>query len=217
MSVNRNISEGSLRRKRTIRSAVAIVVVTVGLILSLLSYVGLFNGNVRIVEQGQVYRSAQLVSPQLDDVLRRNGIRTVINLRGYLPDDRRLRNEMRVCQQMGIKHIDISMSAEKLPKPLELHKLIVALKTSQRPLLIHCAGGSDRTGLACTLYRHICQQIPLNRAEHDQLTWRYGHIWFGSAHPMDDFFNMYRNSGNGMPIEKWADTVYPSEYLKTRK
>jgi protein tyrosine/serine phosphatase len=39
-------------------------------------------GNVHVVEPGELYRSAQLNGASLDGVLKRYGIKTVINLRG---------------------------------------------------------------------------------------------------------------------------------------
>jgi len=114
-----------------------------------------------------------------------------------------LRDEWAVCRCMGIAHIDISMSAGKL---------LIALDTLPRPMLIHCAGGSHRTGLACTLYVNIYKKMPLDEAQSSQLTWRYGHLSFGAANPMDDFFALYRQIGQGVSIRRWALNRYPGVY-----
>jgi hypothetical protein len=196
------------------RCALWILLITVSLALGALSYVGVFNGNVRVVEPGRVYRSGQLVGPQLAGLLKSRHIRAVVNLRGHLPEDARLRNERDVCARMGIAHVDISLSAGKLPPPTELLKLLNAFDTLPHPMLIHCAGGSDRTGLACALYTNIYVGLPLDRAQSSQLTWRYGHLPFGPAHPMDDFFSLYRETGQGMPIRTWISDRYPSIYTE---
>lgn len=201
----------ALFRRRLLRG-LWIALITIGIVIGALSYVGVFDGNVRVVEPGRVYRSGQLVGSQLVDTLKTNHIRSVVNLRGHLPEDARLRNEWAVCRQMGIAHVDVSMSAGKLPRPQEVRRLLIALETLPRPILIHCAGGADRTGLACTLYVNIYNGVPLDKAQSNQLTWRYGHLSFGSAHPMDDFFDLYRKTGQGMSIREWAIDRYPSVY-----
>ncbi len=187
------------------------------LLTGFLHYIGLFSGNVRVVEAHQVYRSAQLTGSQLREVLRSNGIRSVINLRGRLPQDAKLRDERAVCKEMNILHVDVSMSATALPQPAEVQKLLRALDTLPRPVLIHCAGGSDRTGLACTLYRVIERHAPLDQAQTDQLTWRYGHFAFGTAHPMDDFFQLYRESSHGMSMRSWVLHRYPVIYTRIQR
>jgi len=202
------------RWRKYARRALLALVVVLCLAWATLSYVGTLNGNVRVVEPGRVYRSGQLVGPKLVDVLRSRHIRSVVNLRGHLPEDAKLRNEWAVCRRMDIEHVDISMSAGKLPWPTELRKLILALDKLPRPMLIHCAGGSDRTGLVCALYVNMYERVPLDDAQSDQLTWRYGHLRYGSAHPMDDFFALYRKTGKGMSIRRWALDRYPKVYAE---
>ncbi|MHB1459685.1 MAG: tyrosine-protein phosphatase [Armatimonadota bacterium] len=204
-------------RWRRFRYALLGMFITVSLILGLMSYMGVFNGNVRVVDPGRIYRSAQLVDPQLAEVLKTNHIRSVINLRGHLTDDIRIRNEWATCRKMKVAHVDISMSATHLPRPTEARKLLVAFDTLPRPILVHCAGGSDRTGLACSLYMHVYKGMPLGTALHRQLTWRYGHLAFTSSHPMDDFFALYRKTGQGMSLRQWISERYPRVYAEEVK
>lgn len=185
----------------------------IGLCLALLCYVGVFNGNVRTVVSGAFYRSGQLKDPQLTNVLRSNRIKSVINLRGYSATDPDLVNEQRVCKAMGIRHVDLDMSASHLPAPGELRKLINDFDTLPYPMLIHCMGGSDRSGLVSTLYMNIRQRMPLDQAESSQLTWRYGHLSFTKAHAMDDFFSLYRHTSGDLSIREWILTRYPKIYV----
>lgn len=180
------------------------------LLLALMSYMGVFNGNVRTVEPGRFYRSGQLRGRQLSNVLESNHIKSVINLRGYSGNDIDLNEERSLCRAKGIKHVDIKMSARQLPEPNELNKLIVAFDKLPRPILVHCAGGSDRSGLASALYMNIYEHTPLNKAQSNQLTWRYGHLSFGKAHAMDDFFSLYRKTADGLSIREWIQIRYPN-------
>jgi len=45
-------------------------------------------------------------------------------------------------------------------------------------MLIHCKAGADRTGFACTLYRMIKLNEPVEKAR-ESLSWEYGHIGKG--------------------------------------
>jgi protein tyrosine/serine phosphatase len=204
-------------KKHRFRNRVCVAVVAIIFILGALSYVGVFNGNVRVVEPNQVYRSAQLRGTKLVEVLKSDHIKSVVNLRGYLPNDPRLRNEMAVCKRMGIKHVDVKMSAIHLPQPIEVKKLLNDFDTLPRPMLIHCAGGADRSGLACTLYLNVCKGFPLDQAESSQLTWRYGHISFLKARAMDEFFNLYRRTNSGLTMRKWVTDRYPQVYSAVAK
>jgi protein tyrosine phosphatase (PTP) superfamily phosphohydrolase (DUF442 family) len=201
-------------RKRRLRWALGLAVLTATPVLALLQYVGVFDGNIRVVEPGRVYRSAQLGGPRLRDCLRSRGIRSVINLRGYSATDPALREEATVCAQLGIVHRDVNLSAVHLPPPEELRKLMEAFDSLPRPILVHCMGGADRSGLAGTLYLTVYRGVPLDEAEASQLTWRYGHVSFGQAHPMDEFFALYRQTAKGRPLREWITGEYPKLYAE---
>jgi protein tyrosine phosphatase (PTP) superfamily phosphohydrolase (DUF442 family) len=199
------------QRKWTRRLLVTLTVMVVCLLL-LLWYVGVFGGNLRTVVAGRVYRSAQLTGRNLDTVLDSYGIRTVINLRGGGAQDGWYRSETASCAQRGVDHVDLSISAVRLPPPDELRKLLETFDKARYPVLFHCRGGSDRSGLAGTLYLHLYQGVPLDQAEARQLTWRYGHLSWGQAHPMNDFFDLYRQTSGGLGMREWILTRYPALY-----
>ena len=90
--------------------------------------------------------------------------------------------------------------------------LLKTFDTAEYPILIHCQGGSDRTGLASTIYLNLYQNIPLDSAEQQQLTFRYGHISWGITHPMNDFFDLYRSTGKGLGLRAWMMDRYPALY-----
>jgi protein tyrosine/serine phosphatase len=150
-------------------------------------------GNVHVVEPGELYRSAQLNGASLDGVLKRHGIKTVINLRGENAASPWYRDEMAAVQADGVSHIDVRMSATHEPDPATLAKLIEALRTGPKPILIHCQSGSDRTGLASAIYEVLVAGRPAAEAS-KQLSFFYGHFpyapWpFNNTPPMDTTFS----------------------------
>lgn len=187
-------------------------------------YIGVFGGNVRVVEPGKLYRSCQLtgsgydavsaraVGHGLESVLSANGIKTVLNLRAGSMKDKRYREEIEICQKLGVEHIDNTFSARSLPPPDVAAKLLDIFDHAKYPILVHCQAGSDRTGLASALYAHVYMKQPLDEATGSQLTWRYGHFRFSNTKPMDIFFDLYRETGQGMTLREWIKKKYPQVY-----
>lgn len=205
ISVNSNMTRQS---GKTLGIAAGVL----GALIFFLWFIGVLGGNVHTVVPGKVYRSAQLTGRNLDEVLQEDHIATEINLRGGNPGNGWYRSELASCRTHGAVHVDITMSARRLPQPAKLVKLLTVLDHTPYPVLIHCSAGADRTGLVCTLYENIYQNIPLDRAEREQLTWRYGHFAIGQTHAMNDFFTLYRTTGNGLDLRTWIVTRYPAVY-----
>lgn len=199
------------------------------LLIALLWWIGVFGGNVRVVVPGRVYRSAQLtgnnytadtarlIGDDLNDVLRRYHIRTVINLRGGNMTNDYYRQEITDCRRYGAVHVDISMSAHHLPPPQSLRQLLAAFDSLPYPILFHCQGGADRSGLVGALYLNIYQGVPLQEALRRELTWRYGHFAFTAAGRMNDFFALYQRTSHGLSLRDWINTVYPNLYPKVSR
>jgi protein tyrosine phosphatase (PTP) superfamily phosphohydrolase (DUF442 family) len=193
-------------------------------LITLLWYIGVLGGNVRVVDAGRFYRSGQLTGNgydgisarlagnSLDAVLTRYGIHTVICLRGGSEKDRYYRDETAICAQDHVTHVDVPFSALHLPSPETLHKMLDTFDHADYPVIVHCQGGADRTGLASTLYVHLYRHVPLDEAQQEELTWHYGHIPVQKTRRMDLFFDLYRKTGNGMDIRTWIDQKYPQIY-----
>jgi hypothetical protein len=110
----------------------------------------------------------------------------------------------------------VTFSASRLPSPQELSRLIKDLESMPQPILVHCYGGADRSGLVSTLYLNIFKGIPLDEAEGRELTWRFGHMKWFNARAMDDFFDLYRRTSQRMDLRTWINAVYPEEYERRR-
>lgn len=175
-------------------------------------FTGVYGGNVRTVDNNRVYRSAQLTGHNLDDVIKGDHIRTIINLRGGSQSDSWYRSELGSCNRYHVTHVDIGMSAEHLPPPEQLQQVLKAFDTAQYPVLFHCKAGSDRSGLVGVLYLAIYKNVPFEKAYTEQLTWRYGHYSFGTAHAMDDFIHLYEKTHGPLKMRDWIMQKYPALY-----
>lgn len=168
-----------MKAKRWLRRASVAVVLSAALVGSWAGYLRL-SGNFHVVEEGVLYRSAQLSGDDFQDKIRANGIRTIINLRGENSNEQWYVDEMKAMVSTGARHIDFPISANKDLTDTEIDHLTVLLRDAPRPVLVHCEGGADRSGLASAIYRFVIAKRPLSEAG-SQLSFRYGHFpWLGS-------------------------------------
>jgi hypothetical protein len=83
----------------------------------------------------------------LAQTLRDHEIKTVLNLRGPNEFEAWYRDELSATREAGATHVDIAMSSCVWMSRVQLRAIIKTLDTVKYPLLIHCAWGSERTGL----------------------------------------------------------------------
>lgn len=146
------------------------------LILISLFFVTAFSPveNFHEVDKGKLFRSAQLDGKDFEKAIKVHGIKTIINLRGVSDSDW-YKEEMAAAKKHNVTHISIGMSAKRLPHKKDLIKLLESFESAERPILIHCQGGADRTGEASAIY----QMLYMGKSKTDalkMLTLRYFHI-----------------------------------------
>ena len=175
--------------------------------------------NRHTVISGRVYRCAQPTPADIRELTEAHGLRTIVNLRGLARDEndpasRWYFAEAQAIHDLGLSQEDITLSANRLPPPGELRRLIEVLDESEYPVLIHCKRGADRTGLAATLVRLLYTDDSLSQARR-QLWPRYGHFRFGRTAAMDYFFDRYetwlkREGLEHQPerFRHWATQIY---------
>ncbi|MGQ0567846.1 MAG: phosphatase domain-containing protein [Gemmobacter sp.] len=133
------------------------------------------SGNFAPVVEGEVYRSNQPTPERLADYQAAYGIRTVLNLRGAAPDEDWYALEKQATDALGMTLIDVPLSSTQELSDQDLRQLVDILRTAEKPILIHCRSGANRTGLAAAIYLAAIEQIGTNTAG-QQLSVRYGHV-----------------------------------------
>lgn len=130
------------------------------------------SGNFHTVIPGELYRSGQ---PDTEAIERAAalGIRTIINLRGEKPGTAWYQEEAEAAERLGITLVNFRMSARHPLSPAHGAQLLALMEGAEKPLLIHCRAGADRTGLASALY--LARAGQTDRAA-TQLTPYYGHV-----------------------------------------
>lgn len=127
------------------------------------------------IVEGRFYRSAQLDTHKLDEIIKRNGIVTVINLRGNSVGKKWFEKEQSLCETNGVSLLDVDMEETDLPRNYVLNDLIISLKKVEKPVLIHCQRGVDPTGFVSALALGIEKDPPLSVIE-AQLSHKFGLI-----------------------------------------
>jgi protein tyrosine phosphatase (PTP) superfamily phosphohydrolase (DUF442 family) len=155
-----------------------------------------------------VYRSNQPSGRQLEAINRRLGLRSVVNLRGKSKQSFYL-FEAEICSKRAIHLIDLPMSATLALSRDKLERLIDVLQTAERPMLIHCKSGADRTGLAAVLYLLLIEKRPFAEARR-QLSLSYLHVANSPAGIQDHFLRCFEaaHRASGIEFLEWMRTVY---------
>jgi len=187
-----------------------------GLLLCLLVEVGhvVFACNVHVVIPGAVYRCSQPSGDDLEWLVRKYGICTIVNLRGFRAQQDWYIDECRAANRLGVSVEDISLSAGHLPPVQEVRRLVEILDRSEYPILFHCFRGVDRTGLASVLALLLRTDLPLKKARR-ALSLRYLHLPWGRTGRLDEFFDLYEEwlqqtgqAHSRAAFRTWLQSVY---------
>jgi protein tyrosine/serine phosphatase len=166
----------------------------------------LYNNRHRISKD--VWRSAQ-PAPHHIAWAARQGIKTVVNLRGPEQTFGTRWLEQQACARRGITLADLRLRSRAAPTRAELQAVKDLLEKVEFPILVHCKSGSDRAGLMSVLVRHFHDGGPIREAI-DQLSLRYGHVRSADTGVIDAVFDRYleAEAKTGIAFWDWVQTVY---------
>ena len=105
-----------------------------------------------VVKPGILYRSGQLNPRQLAEVARRYGLRTVVN---FQVPGREVEEERGLARSLGLEFLNLPMPGDGFGKEAQFREVLAACDDpARRPVLVHCARGTCRTGASVALYRY---------------------------------------------------------------
>ncbi len=151
---------------RHIRATTALLTLLAGLFISFTALAAeKLPENFHRVTQA-LYRSAQ-PSAEGMRALEKAGVRTVLNLRQWHDD-----NEEAKGTSLALYRVKINTAAFKED---ELVAALRILHHAEKPALVHCWHGSDRTGLVVSLYRMVFENATKTEALTELRNPAYGH------------------------------------------
>lgn len=141
------------------------------------------------------------------------GIKTILTLRGGKNRPHHLL-EVEACRDFGLIFECVPMSARHAPKVHQLSAVFEVLDRIERPFLMHCKSGADRTGLVSAIYLLHYENAPLEHARR-QLSFRYIHIRRTQTGVLDFFLESFaaRHAETGIGIRDWIMTEYDEAAL----
>ena len=161
-------------------------------LVSLLFYYFFLDNRFYPVVEGRIYRSARLSDQDLKRYIQVKHIKTILNLVGRRDDKDWYKKEKEIAQKYNVQLLDIGISPHELPAIDKIYSIIEILSHAEKPMLIHCRKGVDRTGFVSALALAIEKDPPLDVIK-KQFSLRYGVFpFYRSVGPY--FFEQY---------EKW--------------
>ena len=172
--------------------------------------------NFHWIVPGKAARSSQAYAGFLGAFLKARGIRSVVNLRGPNPGHMWWRYEKRVCEKLGIAHLDPTLSSRRPPTRGMLVELLQAFDAAPIPLLLKCSGGQDRTSFAAALYLlHARGWSAFDEAQAQFAKWPYLHLprrqqlWLGM------FPQFAKEDSADRALGEWVKNDYSPERFKS--
>ena len=105
-----------------------------------------------VVAEGRLYRSGEISPPELEHVAGAYGLRTVLSLLN--PDVPESAAERRAAERLGLRWINVPLPGNGASTPAQRERIKAVLFDPEAgPILVHCAAGTNRTGLAVGMYR----------------------------------------------------------------
>lgn len=187
---------------KKLAAGTGIVLVVVLLAISPVAWHYFGNYNFRTVEEGAFYGSRQMSGSALERYIDRYHIRTVINMRGEHKGTPWYDDETAACSRKGVAHEDFSWSKNSIPDPDSLLRFLNLMETGAKPFLVHCEGGTHRTGGAAAAYL-------LMKGESTETARGQFLMGFNDA-PIGDLVTLYE--GSSLPFKEWVKTDYPALY-----
>jgi undecaprenyl-diphosphatase len=138
--------------RRTVLMALAVGVLGVGAALAMPGPLRTYflEENLYEVVPG-VYRSAQPSADDLEAMIQDLRVRSVLNLRGERGGRQWLEAEREVTARHDLPHYSVRLNADRMPPGPRLREVAEILDRAPRPLLFHCQGGVERSGLVAAM------------------------------------------------------------------
>lgn len=157
-----------------------------------------------------VWRSNQPTHERFK-ALKAKGIHTVINLRGHGKESFHL-FARESCAALGLRQVSVALRSRRAPERAEVLKLLEAFRTCEKPFLIHCKSGADRSGFASALYLLAHEGATVAEARR-HLSFRYLHLRRGRAGVLGHILDLYeaRLARGPIGVEEWFATEYDAE------
>lgn len=160
-----------------------------------------------------VFRSNHPTRQRFQAYAEQKKIKSVLTLRGGKGRPHHLL-EVEACRDFGLSFYCVPMSARHAPTLAQLRAVFEVLDRIEKPFLMHCKSGADRTGLVSAIYLLHYGAASLDRARR-QSSFRYVHLRCTQTGIIDFFLEAFaaRHLEAGIGIRDWIETEYDPDRL----
>ena len=160
-----------------------------------------------------VWRSNQ-PSPRRVAAWAARGITSVLHLRGTGRGTPVCDLEREACAAHGVRMHFAPMSGGMLSTRAQLLNLLDTFASLEKPFVMHCKSGIDRTGLAAFLYLASQTDTPPEVARR-QLSLRFLHVKTKRHGILDVLADSYvaAHAASGVSVKDWISETYDPELL----
>lgn len=146
---------------------------------------------------------------------KRDGIRTIINLRGGF-DTGFYVLEREACERLGLTLVDFTITSREVPRRETVLGARDLFERIEYPALMHCKSGADRAGIMSVFYRHFHLGHPIREAM-TELGLRTLHVKQGKTGVLDYVFERYLEEAEprGISFIDWVQSdAYDRQQIK---
>lgn len=160
-----------------------------------------------------VFRSSQ-PSPKQLKKYKFQGFRSIVNLRGESSKSFHfLENE--ACVALDLELYSLNFCPGGLPSKASLIELHDIFTRAEKPMILHCKSGADRSGIAAALYLMMFNGADVPTAR-KHLHWRYLHVKSRKMGVFDHIIDEYEaaNQTSDIGILDWITSTYEADTIK---
>jgi protein tyrosine/serine phosphatase len=169
--------------------------------------------NLASVLPGRVYRCNHPTPARLRGMVRRLGVKSLINLRGKTQSGSDALSR-ETARTLGLSFHDMAFESRGAPHRDRILRLHDIYQSMQLPAVMHCKSGADRAGLAAGLV--ILFEGGSAAEAMRQLSLRFGHIRQAKTGILDAFFLLYEREAEGRkPFLDWVREDYDEAALRS--
>ncbi len=130
-----------------------------------------------VIEPGKIYRSGQLSAALVRKTLSKHNIKVIVDLTGNIPSDKDQEAEKQAATELGIEVLRFPLRGNGTGDINNYARAIAAIvdaRNKAKPVLVHCAAGTQRTGGVVACYRMLIEKKPPSFAYEELLRydWR---------------------------------------------
>jgi len=152
-----------------------IIIFLFGLLVGSIELYKATQGNFHSVTEGEFYRSAKLDRGNYEYYIKEKGIKTIINLQGKKKNNKDYNDALAVSKEQNVTHIDYGMSAYAFYDINRTKEIVEIMKNAQKPILVHCHGGADRSALVSALWLYAVKNKDVDESRR-QFKLLYGYF-----------------------------------------